>query len=127
MPCLGVLEVLPIGCEQFLRMGEIRLRAPRETKPEKDLSSMGQRPCLPNCVARPAEVGQSAAQVLVRLVEPAQVPKDGSTPHEHAPGRTATRGFYRLVQNGQPLPAAPSPRESHSEGGLHVHLTLKPA
>ena len=92
----------------------------------KTSASMDQRPCLPHRVARPAEVGQSAAQVLVCLVEAAQIPEDGGAPHEHASSRAAARGRHRLVQHGQPLLAAAHPRECHAEGGLHVDLALGP-
>ena len=83
---LGVFEFLSAGREQFLGPGEIRARPPGEAEPEKDLGPPGQRPGLPYRVAGPAEIGQGAAQVLVRLVKPAQVFEDGGAPHEHPPG-----------------------------------------
>jgi len=108
-------------------MGVVRGRAPGETKPEKDLGSMCQRPGLPYRVACPAEVGQSAAQVLMCLVEAAQVLEDGGAPHEHAAGQVSARGRHRPVQQGQSLLAAARPREGRPQGGLHVDLTLGPA
>ena len=73
VPGLGVLEFLPVGGEHLLGPGVVRGRAPGQAEPDEDRGSMGQRPGLPYRVACPAEVGQSAAQVLVCLVETAQI------------------------------------------------------
>ena len=127
VPGLGVLEFLPAGGEQFLGPGVVRGRAPGQAEPDEDLGSMGQRPGLPYRVACPAEVGQGAAQVLMCLVETAQLPEDGGTPHEHAAGQVSARGGHRPVQQGQPLLAAAGPREGQPQGRLHVDLTLGPA
>ena len=124
MPGLGVLEFLPAGGEQLLGTGEVRGGTPGEAEPEKDIGPKGQRPRLPYRVARPAEVGQGATQVLVCLVEAAQVLEDEGAPHEHASGQVAARGLHRPVQHGQTLLAAARPRERHPQGGLHVDLTL---
>src|SRR5208283_1633446 len=111
MPGFGVLKFLPAGCEHLLGTGEVRGCPPGEAEPEQDLGSMGQRPCLPYCVARSAEVGQSAAQVLKCLVESSHVPEDGGTSHEHATCHAAARGLHCPIQHGQAVLAAARPRE----------------
>ena len=117
----------PLVANSLLGPGEVRGRAPGQAEPEEDLGSMCQRPGLPYRVACPAEVGQSAAQVLMCLVETAKVPEDGGTPHEHAAGQVSARGGHRPVQYGQTLLAAARPREGQPQGRLHVDLTLGPA
>src|SRR5207237_530041 len=82
MPGLRVFEFLFARREEFLGPGEVRGGPPGETEPEKDLGSMGQRPCLPHLVVRPAEVRKSSAQVLMGLVESAQVAQHVTAPHE---------------------------------------------
>ena len=127
VPGLGEFELLPAAGEHLLGPGEFRGCAPGQAEPEEDLGSMCQRSGLPYRVGCPAEVGQSAAQVLVCLVETAKIFKDGGTPHEHPAGQVSARGGHCPVQYGQSLLAAPRPREGQPQGRLHVDLTLGPA
>src|SRR6266567_6681986 len=120
MPRVGVLEILSVSGEQLLGPGEIHSCSPGETQPEKNKGPCAERTCLPYCVARPAEVRQGAAQVLVCLVETPQGPQRAGAPHEHSPSQVAMGGCQRLIQHGQSLAAAASPCERCSEGSQHV-------